>query len=48
MSGRRTKLLKAQALEYGFDLSTIMIAGRGLPNLFRRIKKNYTRLKKWT
>ena len=45
MSGRRTKLLRSQALDMGFNLTTVQINGKGLPNLFRRIKKNYTNLR---
>lgn len=41
MSGKRTKLLRKQALNFGIDIKTLQIAGSGIVNRFRKIKKYY-------
>ena len=45
MSGKRTKLLRKEALETGVDIYTTQIAGRGRPNAFRKIKEYYNKHK---
>ena len=42
MSGKRTKRLRKIGLSMGLDLYTIQLHGRGIPNLFRKMKKDYT------
>ena len=44
MSGKRTKQLRSEALKLGIDIFTIQIKGKGTPNQFRKIKKQYIRL----
>ena len=41
MSGKRTKLLRKQALSLGIDIKSLQIAGKGIANRFKKIKKYY-------
>lgn len=46
MNGKRTKQLRKIAIDMGIDISTIQLNGRGIPNLFRKMKKDYTNQKR--